>query len=87
MPLLPLLALPCPNRTLRCPLAPWPPGPLPAVIDVIGRGQLASARELGLAVARLGAVYLTSNVTLAAQVRVSHGAGLGVEWLDDVYMI
>jgi hypothetical protein len=43
------------------------------VIDVIGRGRLATTRELAAAVGRLGAVYVCSNVTLAGQVRRAGG--------------
>ncbi|GAB4822030.1 hypothetical protein N2152v2_009076 [Parachlorella kessleri] len=43
------------------------------VVDVIGRGTLTTPRELGMAVGKLGAVYVGSNVALAAQVALSQG--------------
>ena len=38
------------------------------VVDIISRGSAATPRELGLAVGRLGAVYVVSNTCLAVQV-------------------
>ncbi|EFN54142.1 hypothetical protein CHLNCDRAFT_36019 [Chlorella variabilis] len=46
------------------------------VVDIISRGSAATPRELGLAVGRLGAVYVVSNTCLAVALSLALGEGL-----------
>lgn len=48
------------------------------VIDIIGKGQAASVGELVKAVGTLGAVYLGSNLSLAAQVALAQSMAEGI---------
>jgi ABC-type multidrug transport system fused ATPase/permease subunit len=51
---------------------------LGAVVDIISRGTAATPRELALAVGRLGAMYIGSNVSLAVQVALALALGEGM---------